>query len=49
MITPEHQKALDAKLQFLEDDWVKKAKAEGVDGKAVLDDLHKIVADYPTK
>ena len=49
MITDEHQKALDAKLQFLEDEWLKKAKAEGVDGKAALDQVRKIVATYPAK
>lgn len=49
MITPEHQKTLDAKLQFLEDEWLKKAKAEGIDGKAALADLRSIVAGYPAR
>jgi len=37
-------KQLEDKLRFLEDDWVKKAGAAGVDGKAALADLRAHVA-----
>jgi TRAP-type C4-dicarboxylate transport system substrate-binding protein len=49
MITPEHQKALEDKLRFLEDEWLKKAQAAGIDGKAVLADLRQTIAAYPAK
>lgn len=46
MITPEHQKALEQRLAFLEEEWLKKAQAAGIDGKAVLADLRQIIASY---
>ena len=49
MITPEHQQALDKRLRFLEDEWLNKARATGVDGKAALAELRRIVAGYPGK
>jgi TRAP-type C4-dicarboxylate transport system substrate-binding protein len=47
MVTPEHQKALEERLGFLEAEWLKKAQAAGIDGKAILAELRQIVAAYP--
>jgi TRAP-type C4-dicarboxylate transport system substrate-binding protein len=46
MVTMEHQKALDQKLAFLADEWIKKAQAAGLDGNAVLAELREIIAAY---
>ncbi len=40
---------LEDKLRFLEDDWVKKAAASGVDGKAAVAELRSIIAQHPSQ
>lgn len=44
MIDPAHFQALQAKLKFLEDEWIKKAAAAGVDGRAALAELRDALA-----
>ncbi len=45
-LAPAEKAALDAKIQFITDDWIKKAESEGYPGKAIVDDIHALTAKH---